>query len=274
MRICLWVLTIVVAGSTAAATNAQSGVDLDAFLGTWKEDTAKTQKSIPTTFTYTFSQDADGFVTIVRANTPVRDRVRFDGKDYETPGIPGRTVSWTKVGDTVYETAIKRDGALLANGRWTVSDGGQRLTQETTPIRQDGQSGTDVIEYVRVSGKGDSLLGLWKPVSSRTALADLFVVTRVDDAALKVLYPRNQSSFVIRPDGKPYAPSGANVLPDMTTATDAIGPRAVRRTSFRGQTPTLETVMTVSADGTILTVTTRTPGSSGEPAVFIYEKQR
>ena len=75
MRISLWVMAFVVAGSTAAARHSQSGVDLDVFLGTWKENTAKTQNSIPSTFTYTFSQDVDGFITIVRANTQVRDRV-------------------------------------------------------------------------------------------------------------------------------------------------------------------------------------------------------
>jgi hypothetical protein len=139
---------------------------------------------------------------IVRGGVQLRDRVRLDGKDYSTPEVPGRTVSWTKVGDSVYETTIKRDGSLVAKGRWTLSEGVKRLTQETIPARVDDQNVTNFTEYVRTFGDGNSLLGEWKPVSSRSGEADLFVVTQIDAGVLKVFYPRNQGSFTIRPDGK------------------------------------------------------------------------
>lgn len=62
-------------------------------------------------------------------------------------------------------------------------------------------------------------------------------------------------------------------LPDMATAAQALAARSLRRTTFQAEKPTLEIVMTVSADGNAMTVTTRAPGSADEPSVFVYEKQ-
>jgi hypothetical protein len=267
--------TIAVLVATAASWTATAQVDLDlrAFIGTWKENPAKTRLAPSSPFTYTFSQDTEGFIVIVRSGVQLRDRVRLDGKDYSTPEVPGRTVSWSKTGDTVYETTIKRDGSLVAKGRWTLTEGGKRLTQETTPARVDDQNVTNVTEYVRTSGDGNTLLGEWKPVSSRSGEADLFVVTQIDAGGLKVFYPRNQGGYTMRADGKEYADTRTNALPDMTTSTEALGPRTLRRTTFRARSPLSQVDMTVSSDGKTLTVTTRTSGSEREPAVFVYEKQ-
>ena len=255
------------------AAGQSSKVDLSAFIGTWKEDQPKSRPFISSALTYTFSQEPDEFVTIERGGVQLRDRVRFDGKDYQTPGVAGRTISWTKVADTAYETRIKREGALIGTGRWFLAQDGKRLTQETTPVRADGQTDTNVIEYVRVSGEGNSLVGVWKPLSTRSAVPDLFVVTPVEDNALKVFYPKNRSSYTIRPDGKEYTPAGQNTLLDMTTSAEALGPRTVRRTTLRAHMPIFEAVMAVSSDGTTLTITIRTPGSPDQPSVFVYEKQ-
>jgi hypothetical protein len=59
----------------------------------------------------------------------------------------------------------------------------------------------------------------------------------------------------------------------MTTSTEALGPRTLRRTTFRARALLSQIDMTVSSDGKTLTVTTRTSGSEREPAVFVYEKQ-
>jgi hypothetical protein len=248
-------------------------IDLQAFIGTWKQNSAKSRTSISSTLTYTFSQEADGFITIVRGGVQLRDRVRLDGKDYPTPDIPGRTVSWTKVDNKTYETTIKRNGVLLARARWMLSEDGKRLIHETTPTRVDDQSVTNTIEYVRTAGASNSLIGEWKPVASRPGEADLFVVTFIDGDALKVFYPRNQGSYTIRPDGKEYALTGMNALPDTTTSAEVLSPSSLRRMTLRAHTPIFEAVMTVSSDGKTLTVTTHRHGSPDQPSVFLYEKQ-
>jgi len=203
----------------------------------------------------------------------MRDRVRMDGKDYPTPGIEGRTVSWTKVDDAVYESIIKRDGLVIGTGRWIVSDGGKRLTQETIPVRANGDNDKNIIEYVRTSGAGNSLLGEWRPVSTRSAVPDLFVVTLADDE-LHVFYPKYGSTlYTMRLDGKMYAYTGFNAIPGTTSAAEALGLRSLRRTMFQGQKPTLETVMSVSPDGKTMTVTTHTSDRADEASLFVYEKQ-
>jgi hypothetical protein len=102
---------------------------------------------------------------------------------------------------------------------------------------------------------------------------DLFVVTQIDAGGLKVFYPRNQGGYTMRADGKEYADTRTNALPDLTTSTEALGPRTLRRKTFRARSPLSQVDMTVSSDGKTLTVTRRTSGSEREPAVFVYEKQ-
>jgi hypothetical protein len=81
---------------------------------------------------------------------------------------------------------IKRDGALVAKNRWVISEGGKRLTQEATPVRIDDKNVTNVTEYVRTSGGGNSLIGVWKPVSFEAGEQDLFVVTLIEGTSALV----------------------------------------------------------------------------------------
>jgi len=262
------VLLTLVTGTQASNT------DLSAFVGTWRENQSKSRRAIPSVATYTFTAEADGFLTVERGGVPLRDRVRFDGADYPTPGIQGRTASWRKVTETIYESTIKRNGALVATGRWTLSEGGAHLTQETTPVRANGEADISIMEYVRVSGDATSLLGVWKPVSSRSAAPDLFTMT-LSGNELYAFYPKYGGVvYSVRLDGKPYALSGPNAFPDSTTAAQAVSLRSFRRTTFQGGKPTLEILMTVSSDGETMTVTTHVPESVDPSSVFVYERQR
>jgi hypothetical protein len=247
----------------------QSGVDLKAFVGSWTQNPARSRGTISKDLTYTFSQEADGFITIVRGRVQLRDRVRFDGNDYPTPDIPGRTTSWTQVSNTTYETTIKNGVGLVARGKWTLSADGRRLTQETT--RTQPQADTNIIEYIRTSGAGTSLLGVWAPVSSTSSVAESFVVTLSDATTLSVSF-RTGVKYTMRPDGQEYD-ARSDGFPDMKAVVTGLGVRALQRTTFRGRTPMLEAGWTLSSDGRTLTVTGRTVGSLDEPSVFVYEKQ-
>jgi len=247
----------------------QPGVDLRAFVGSWTQNPARSRGTISKDLTYTFSQEADGFVVIVRGRVQLRDRVRFDGNDYPTPDIPGRTTSWTRVSDTIHETTIKNGGVLVARGKWTLSADGRRLTQETT--RTQPQAGTNIIEYIRTSGSGNSLIGGWEPVSSTSSVAESFVVTLSDATTLSVSF-RTGVSFTMRPDGQEYD-ARSDAFPDMKAVVTGLGSRALQRTTFRGRRPMLEAVWTLSSDGRTLTVTSRTAGSSDEPSVSVYERR-
>jgi hypothetical protein len=264
--------TVVVVLPLACSARAAQ-TDLQSFVGTWRENQAKSRAVIPSALTYTFSAEPDGFISIVRGGVPLRDLVRIDGKEYTTPGVEGRTVSWTKLSDTLYESTIKRNGGLVATTRWALSDSGSRLRQDTTPVRANGDNDRNIIEYVRTAGEGNALLGVWKPVSTRSAVPDLFVVTLMDDE-LSVFYPKYGTIvYTMRLDGKRRAVTSANALPGTTTAAEPLSLRTLRRTTFQDGKATLETVMSVSADGKTLTVTTHTPGRSDEPSLFVYEKQ-
>jgi hypothetical protein len=247
----------------------QSGVDLKAFVGSWTQNPARSRATISKDLTYTFSQDADGFITIVRGRVQLRDRVRFDGNDYPTPDIPGRTTSWTQVSNTTYETTIKNRARLVARGKWTLSADGSHLTQETTRLQP--QADTNIIEYVRTSGSGTSLIGVWEPVSSTSSVVESFVVTLSDATTLSVSF-RSGVTYTMRPDGQEYD-ARSDGFADMKAVVTGLGARVLRRTTFRARTPMLEAVWTLSSDGRTLTVTSRAVGSADEPSVLLYEKQ-
>jgi hypothetical protein len=158
---------------------------------------------------------------------------------------------------------------LVARGKWTLSADGRRLTQETT--RTQPQADTNIIEYIRTSGSGNSLIGGWEPVSSTSSVAESFVVTLSDATTLSVSF-RTGVSYTMRPDGQEYD-ARSDAFLDMKAVVTGLGPRALQRTTFRGRTPMLEAVWTLSSDGRTLTVTSRTVGSSDEPSVFVYERQ-
>lgn len=253
-----------------------AGTDVRAFVGTWKENPAKSRHYISSALTYTFTAEPDGFVSIVRANTPLRDRARIDGKDYATPGVAGRTTSWRQVSETVFESTLKRDGALIASTRWTLSGGGTHLTQETTPVRANGDQDINIIEYERAAGAGTTLLGQWKPLSSRSAVADAFVITLVHDE-LQVFYPKyGFVVYTMRLDGKTYAVTAPNAAAGVSSMAEGLGPGTIRRITYQNEKPTLEATMSVSADGETMTVTTRDPSSTGseESSTVVYERQR
>lgn len=265
--------SVVAAGVLMIGMTRAGETDVRAFVGTWKENQAKTRHTISRALTYAFAADRDGFVSIVRANTPVNDRVRFDGKEYPTPGAPNRTVSWTKVSDTLFESTIRRDGVALASARWTLSDGGKHLTQETVPVRANGDNDINIIDYSRSSGEGNTILGVWTPISSRSLVPDLFTITLVNDD-LHVFYPKyGYVVYTMRLDGKSYPLVAPTASADASNVTEAVDVRTVRRTTYQAGRATLETVMRVSEDGKTLTATTRTPDGASEPSITVYEKQ-
>jgi len=260
-------------GFVCAQDGAAPATNLEVFVGSWKENQPQSRPFISSALTYTFTADPDGFITIGRGGVQLRDRVRMDGREYQTPDVEGRTVSWVRANAALYRSTIKRDGTVVATGRWLLSEGGKHLRQETTPVRANGDADVNVIDYVRASGDGETLIGEWKPVSTRSALPDAFVITRVADE-LSVFYPKYGATvYTMRPDGKRYALNGPNALPGATTSAQAVATRSLRRTTFREDRPTLETVMTVSPDGRTMTVTTHAPDTPNEASVFVYEKQ-
>jgi hypothetical protein len=261
-------LSTVFAGGVAATE--QSDVDLKVFAGRWTENPAKSHGTISKELTYTFREDGDGFITVERGRIQLRDRVRFDGRENPTPDIPGRATSWTQISNNVYQITIRNKGEVSATGKWTLSDGGRRLTQETT--RSEPQAPTNIIEYIRKSGSGDSLIGVWEPISSRMSQPSAFVLTLSDATTLTFTSVQSGVSYTIRPDGKEYDAQSGGAF-DTKAVVIGTGPRSFQRTTSRRGTALVEAVWTVSSDGQALTLTTRVVGSSDDPSVLVYEKR-
>ena len=78
----------------------------------------------------------------------------------------------------------------------------------------NGDNDINIIEYVRTAGDGNTLLGEWKPISSHSAVPDLFVITLVDDE-LQVFYPKyGFIVYTMRLDGRKYVSPHRMPLPE------------------------------------------------------------
>ena len=112
------------------------------------------------------------------------------------------------------------------------------------------------------------------PVSAtRSAEPDQFTLVPLDETTLRMSFSSSPNAFTIRLDGREYPITGLNSLPGMVSSTEAIDSRSVRRTTLRDRQPLLQTVMTVSPDGTRMTLTSHTVGSTDAPTVSVYTRK-
>jgi hypothetical protein len=161
----------------------------------------------------------------------------------------------------------------LGSTRWTLTENGTHLTQTTIPVRANGEEDINVIDYVRVSGADHTLLGVWKPLSSRSAAADVFTISLRDDE-LQVFAPKyGFVVYTMRLDGRAYPVVAPNAPSGVSNVAEGLSVRRIRRTTLQGGKPTLEAVMEVSADGKVMTVTTHTPDTADVVSITVYEKQ-
>ena len=247
-------------------------VDLHAFVGTWKENSAKSHLPVPQVI-LTFTQQPDGSVDrIIGSGKPMT--IHFDGKDYPAPGAGDRTAAWTKVDANTYEVAAKRDGKITGGTRYVISDSGKKLTANGTSGNQAGSaSAVMTVVYERTSGNGETLLGSWKPVSM-TMSPETFIILAGDSGELRWLTQDRREIYSAKMDGKEY-PQKRDAQPrNETVALQPLGERSFREAVFANHQPWLESTYSLSSDGKTLTVKSknlRTPAA--EPGVRVFEKQ-
>ena len=119
-----------------------------AFVGTWQENFAKSHHVISSAFTYSFFEETDAFVTIVRGGTPLRDRVRFDGKDYPVTGdTASDSRSYKRVNPSTLQLTNKKEGKVVAAGKIVVSKDGKTRTVTISGTTSDGKKYKSVGVY-------------------------------------------------------------------------------------------------------------------------------
>jgi len=255
------VLTLILlAGCAGSALAADSP-----FAGTWK---LNVEKSKLTGDTFTYSATSTGYHYSNGAT--VEYDFAADGKDY--PTVADRTVAWTKSGENAWDTVFKDGkGTVLSKGHRVLSGDGKRLSVTYTTYRPDGTTGEGTDEYVRVS-QGSGLVGKWKDVKSKQASTSMTIAVP-GPGQVAFEYPSYKQTIAGPADGTPLAVKGPTVPAGVFRSYKATGPyKWTYTTTFNGK-EWRKGVITVSADGKVLTEVSFVPGKAAEKEVDVYDRQ-
>lgn len=119
-----------------------------AYVGRWKVNDDKTEWGLA----FAFSQAATGELRFTQGD--VTYVVRFDGKDYPHP--LGGVVSWRQLDARRWETRMTKDGKVIGDAIYTLSEDGETLTS-APPVGLQGSTSA----FRRTSGERTGLDGAW-----------------------------------------------------------------------------------------------------------------
>jgi hypothetical protein len=161
-----------------------------AYVGRWKVNEAKSDRGIALTFEPTDSGDLrllEGGRTTV---------VRFDGKEYPHP--LGGVVRWVRIDERSWQTTYAKDGKVLGDATYRLSDDGRTLTRQM-------KGDTDSTIYRRKTGAPRGLAGSWSFAPGGVSMMTIAVAEGYDlvieDGGAKC-----QANF----DGRDYPVIGPN----------------------------------------------------------------
>lgn len=245
--------------------------DLAAFVGSWKENLAKSHW-VPTStdvVSYTRAPDGSWVETRGTGAATLQTTFRIDGKEYPREGAGGSAVAWKEVGPNTWDTATTNNGLTESTSRRVISSDGKRMTTTITYSKKNEGVTTRVLE--RTSGAGAGLEGSWKVVSERSDTPSTMKVELTPSGDFRVQV--SDSIFTVKPDGKEYPFTGTHILPNITVTLQAVGAHSIRMTDLRNHKPIWESTWTMSSDGKTITDVGNTPNSQDQPSATVYEKQ-
>jgi hypothetical protein len=232
------------------------------FAGTWK---LNLDKSKLVGDTVTFTPAAEGM------------RITGSGESYEfkTDGSENKTrfgtASWKKLGDQSWEETDMVNGRLDAKVTWTLSGGGKTLTARETGDKPGGGKFDDTSTYVRTAGT-HGLAGTWKDREYKGSSPSLLVISDAENG-LSFEEPDFKMKASGTFDGKPGNVEGPTIPSGASFFLTKVSARSFKMTRTQSGKPFDESTWTVSLNGKLLNVVSRTAGTTDPPTTAVYEKQ-
>lgn len=236
----------------------------DPFVGTWKLNQSKSK------FTgeiVKFEKRPSG--AIVLSFGVIEHEFKLDGAEYPFPF--GGTMSWKQEDDHTWVSVYKLKGKELSTTRDVLSADGRTRTAVTTGTKPNGEAFKEVVTCQRIAG-GPGLLGTWKSTEVKISSPSTFQITAPGPNALTLSSPEYQTLCKAQLDGKDYPVTGPTVPEGFTTSLRSIGPRQIGYLDKNKGKPIYEGLMTVSADGRMLTEESWPVGMKQEKVTAVYEK--
>ncbi|HTZ60075.1 MAG TPA: hypothetical protein VMB49_18325 [Acidobacteriaceae bacterium] len=255
----------------ALGQTPQAAQVLNRFAGNWIED--QSQRKTDAERNLTFRKGANGLEEVRGSySRPLVESVRFGSGPYDF-GEPNVTMEWKQQGDGHFERTMVENGKTLETREISISPDGKTLTEITQRSRPDGKKSTETIVYVRSSGSGQNLEGVWKPQTVHSDTPNQMSIEAVG-GTLKV-ETGSGIKYDLRFDGKAAPLTGPNLISGTTLTGRILSNDEIQTSSARLGTPTGKSTWKLSNEGKTLTQTMLPlgPNESKKPSVYVYMKQ-
>jgi len=236
----------------------------DPFIGQWKLNSEKSQF---TGLTYKV-EDAGGEKYKFVFGDDV-ETVTFDGKSHLTKY--GNAWSVTKTGPNAWKWTIKRDGKVISDATWTVSDDGTTsdyVNEDTRPYGTKSQNETKLKRTAGSSG----LVGTWESTKIKIGSPGTIEIAKWKNDGYAIVNPTYKGRTEFKLDGKDYADKGPRVAKGSTVSARRIDERTIEITyKLKGKTTEVDRYE-VSSDGKTVTDTINFAGLE-KSEVDVYDRQ-
>jgi hypothetical protein len=195
------------------------------------------------------------------------ETVVTDGTDQ--PAGFGTTLSVTVVGPDSWKVVRKKDGRMLVNATWKLSEDNNTLTDDFTFVPANGAPTNVKYSYKRTA-RGSGFAGTWVSTSETVNSVFVLQIRPYQGDGLSFIYPSEETKNV-KFDGKDY-PNVGPIEAGYTSSIRRMDEHAVEMTDkIDGKVMDAQQIE-LSSDLRTLTMTVHTMGRS-EPNILVFERQ-
>jgi len=235
----------------------------ESFIGKWKFNPEKSQLSGLTykvgeaggdKYTFAFGDDSETLTL---------------GKDHLTKY--GNTWTVTKTGPNTWKWVIKRNGKVMSDATWTVSDDGATSNYVNTETHQDGSTSHNETKLKRTTGTS-GLVGTWESTEIKIGSPTSLEIAKWGADGYSMKNPADKAVTDFKLDGKEYKPKGPTVPTGMTVSGKK-GDENKMELTYKLKSKVTETdSWELSSDGKTLTDTITFPGVDKQE-VDVFDRQ-
>ena len=233
------------------------------YAGAWIENQSKRQIGSPAPLRF---RETNGQLEELRGpvEKPLVQAVKFGTPAYAIDGSKN-TIEWKKKDETHFERRIYQSGKLLATRHIEISADGKTMTEVTERSPAD----IDTLTLKRTSGtKG--LAGTWSATSFKNNSPARLTI-EVSAAGLKTTDDRGVVQ-TLNFDGKPTEVRGPAVISGTMVAASLKDANTIEVSQSREGVATGAGSLALSADGKMLTATTKA-NAADKPSVIVYDRK-
>lgn len=248
---------------TAVISAASLALAVDTpFAGTWKLNLSK-------------SKLAGDTVKFAPAGNAMRITAGGQSYEFKPDGTASTTnfgtASWKKVDDHTWEETDLVNGRLDSTNTWTLTEDGKTLIEHTTGDKPGGGRFDDTTTFVRTAGTS-GLAGTWKDREFKGSTPSLMVISDQDNGLIF-----DEPDFKLKAmgdfDGKPGTVEGPTIPPGASFTITRVNSHSFKMTRTQNGKPFDSSTWTVSQDGKVMTMVSRTAGTTDPPVTEVFEKQ-